>query len=134
MLMNVSAKDSRIKNFLPKEYKKAFDMQKTLLSIGSTGITRYLRFAKYKMVPFTLSTLCNNTAIVAIFRSSDSHVAMFLHVYVHDVYKMFEICKVYRGEFVPMGDASTWDRYEGAKVIANWTLRSATKGRPKSTH
>nr|XP_029147041.1 uncharacterized protein LOC112733035 [Arachis hypogaea] len=54
-------------------------------------------------------------------------------VYVHDVYKMSQICKVYRGEFVPMGDPSTWDRYEGAKVIANWTLRRATKGRPKST-
>nr|XP_029149619.1 uncharacterized protein LOC114925471 [Arachis hypogaea] len=55
-------------------------------------------------------------------------------VYVHDVYKMSEICKVYIGEFVPLGDPSTWDRYEGAKVIANWTLRRATKGRPKSTH
>ncbi|XP_020970320.1 uncharacterized protein LOC107621097 [Arachis ipaensis] len=54
-------------------------------------------------------------------------------VYVHDVYKMSEIYKVYRGEFVPMGDPSTWDRYEEAKVIANWTLRHATKGRPKST-
>ncbi|RYR27735.1 hypothetical protein Ahy_B01g051773 [Arachis hypogaea] len=41
--------------------------------------------------------------------------------------------QVYRGEFVPMGDPSTWDRYEGAKVIVNWTLRRATKGRPKST-
>ncbi|RYR15025.1 hypothetical protein Ahy_B04g071761 [Arachis hypogaea] len=55
-------------------------------------------------------------------------------VYVHDVYKMSEICKVYRDEFVPMGDPSTWNRYEGAKVIANCTLRRATKGRPKSTH
>ncbi|XP_016199126.1 uncharacterized protein LOC107640084 [Arachis ipaensis] len=40
-------------------------------------------------------------------------------VYVHDMYKMSEICKVYKGEFVPMGDPSTWDRYEGEKVIAN---------------
>ncbi|RYR24512.1 hypothetical protein Ahy_B02g058014 [Arachis hypogaea] len=32
-----------------------------------------------------------------------------------------------------MGDPSTWDRYEGAKVTANWTLRHVTKGRPKST-
>ncbi|RYR70937.1 hypothetical protein Ahy_A02g005241 isoform B [Arachis hypogaea] len=54
-------------------------------------------------------------------------------VYVHNVYKMSEICKVYRSEFVTMGDPSTWDRYEGAKVIANWTLRRVTKGRPKST-
>ncbi|XP_057760166.1 uncharacterized protein LOC130980512 [Arachis stenosperma] len=55
-------------------------------------------------------------------------------VHVHDVYKMSKICKVYRGEFVPIGDPSTWDRYEGAKVIANWTLRHTTKGRPKSTY
>ncbi|XP_072062276.1 uncharacterized protein [Arachis hypogaea] len=54
-------------------------------------------------------------------------------VYVHDVYKMSKICKVYRGEFVPMGDPSTWAPYEGAKVIANWTLRRTIKGRPKST-
>ncbi|RYR67441.1 hypothetical protein Ahy_A03g013802 [Arachis hypogaea] len=53
-------------------------------------------------------------------------------VYVHDVYKMYEICKVYRGEFVPMGDPSTWDRYKGTNVIANWTLRRVTKGRLKS--
>ncbi|XP_015948279.1 uncharacterized protein LOC107473237 [Arachis duranensis] len=54
-------------------------------------------------------------------------------VYVHDIYKMSKIYKVYRGEFVPMGDPSTCDRYEGAKVTTNWTLRHATKGRPKST-
>ncbi|XP_072087244.1 uncharacterized protein [Arachis hypogaea] len=54
-------------------------------------------------------------------------------VYVHDVYKMSKICKVYRGEFVPMGDPSAWDRYKGTKVIANWTLRHVTKRRPKST-
>ncbi|RYR08402.1 hypothetical protein Ahy_B05g076074 [Arachis hypogaea] len=44
---------------------------------------------------------------------------LYWQVYVHDVYKMSKICKVYRGEFVPMGDPSTWDRYEGAKVIPN---------------
>ncbi|RYR19465.1 hypothetical protein Ahy_B03g064240 [Arachis hypogaea] len=41
---------------------------------------------------------------------------------------------VYRGDFVPMGDPSTWAPYEGAKVIANCMLRRTTKGRPKSTH
>ncbi|XP_025670199.1 uncharacterized protein [Arachis hypogaea] len=55
-------------------------------------------------------------------------------VYVHDVYKMSKICNLYRGEFVLMGDQSTWHRYERAKVIANWTLRRVMKGRPKSTH
>ncbi|RYR41388.1 hypothetical protein Ahy_A08g037782 [Arachis hypogaea] len=53
-------------------------------------------------------------------------------VYMHDVYKMSKICKVYGGEFV-LGDPSTWARYEGVKVIANWTLWCTTKGRPKST-
>nr|XP_029147047.1 uncharacterized protein LOC114924970 [Arachis hypogaea] len=66
-------------------------------------------------------------------RVEESFRRLDWQVYVHNVYKMSEICKVYRGEFVPMGDPSTWDRYEGAKVIANWTLRRATKGRPKST-
>ncbi|RYR53204.1 hypothetical protein Ahy_A06g028202 [Arachis hypogaea] len=54
-------------------------------------------------------------------------------VYVHDVYKMFKICKVYRGEFISMGDPSTWSKYDRTKVNANWTLRCTTKGRPKST-
>ncbi|RYQ84898.1 hypothetical protein Ahy_B10g104406 [Arachis hypogaea] len=52
---------------------------------------------------------------------------------MHDVYKMSEIYKVYRGNFVPMDDPSTWVRYEGAKVIANWTLRCTKKGKSKST-
>ncbi|RYR10330.1 hypothetical protein Ahy_B05g078802 [Arachis hypogaea] len=39
-------------------------------------------------------------------------------VYVHDMYKISEICKIYRDEFVPMGDPSMWARYEGAKMIA----------------
>ncbi|XP_057755741.1 uncharacterized protein LOC130974919 [Arachis stenosperma] len=94
--------------FARRELKKAFDMQETLLSTGLTGEMRCLRFAKCKM-----------------------HLDW--QVYVHDVYKMSEICKVYRGEFIPMGDPSTWDIYEGAKVIANYTLRRATKGRLKST-
>ncbi|RYR03882.1 hypothetical protein Ahy_B06g083279 [Arachis hypogaea] len=49
-------------------------------------------------------------------------------VYVYDVYKMFEICKVYRGEFILMGEPSTWSKYDGTKVITNWTLRRTTKG------
>ncbi|RYR41543.1 hypothetical protein Ahy_A08g037938 [Arachis hypogaea] len=47
---------------------------------------------------------------------------------VYDMYKMSKIFKVYRGKFVPMGEPSTWPRYNGLKVIANWTLRRATKG------
>ncbi|RYR10936.1 hypothetical protein Ahy_B05g079419 isoform B [Arachis hypogaea] len=54
-------------------------------------------------------------------------------VYVYDVYKISKFYKVYRGVFVPMGDPSTWSRYDGANVITNWTLRHTAKGRPKST-
>ncbi|RYR29965.1 hypothetical protein Ahy_B01g054683 [Arachis hypogaea] len=54
-------------------------------------------------------------------------------VYVQGMYKMSKIYKVYRGEFVPMSDPSTWARYEGAKLMTNWTLRCTTKRRPKST-
>ncbi|RYQ95155.1 hypothetical protein Ahy_B08g090210 [Arachis hypogaea] len=45
--------------------------------------------------------------------------------------EMFEVREI--GEFVPMDDPSMWDRYKGAKMIANWTLRRTTKRRPKST-
>ncbi|RYR67981.1 hypothetical protein Ahy_A03g014453 [Arachis hypogaea] len=51
-----------------------------LSSIDSIGAMRCLRFGKCKMVPFTLLTLCNDTVIVAISRSSDSYVTTFLHV------------------------------------------------------
>ncbi|RYQ85727.1 hypothetical protein Ahy_B10g105314 isoform B [Arachis hypogaea] len=71
------------------------------------------------MVPFTMLTLRNDIAIVVISRLSNSYVGTSVHVY--------------RDEFVPMGDLSTWVRYKGAKVITNWTFRRATKGRPKST-
>ncbi|RYR58711.1 hypothetical protein Ahy_A05g024599 [Arachis hypogaea] len=104
---------------------------------------RCLRFVKFETILYTLLILCNNIVIEAISRLSNSHVATFLHValtsvligkYIHDMYKMSKICKVYRCEFVLMGDPSTWTRYEGAKVIANWTLRHVTKGRLKLIH
>ncbi|XP_016206790.1 uncharacterized protein LOC107647191 [Arachis ipaensis] len=55
------------------------------------------------------------------------------HVYVHDVYKMTEIRKVYRFEFSPLGDAETWSAYEGPTLVANPALRRTSKGRPKLT-
>ncbi|XP_029149699.1 uncharacterized protein [Arachis hypogaea] len=39
------------------------------------------------------------------------------HVYVHDVYKMTEVRKVYRFEFSPLGDAETWPAYEGPTLV-----------------
>ncbi|RYR59346.1 hypothetical protein Ahy_A05g025209 [Arachis hypogaea] len=55
------------------------------------------------------------------------------HVYVHDVYKMTEVHKVYRFEFSPLGDAETWPAYEGPTLVANPALRRTSKGRPKLT-
>ncbi|RYR39423.1 hypothetical protein Ahy_A09g044955 [Arachis hypogaea] len=112
-----------------EELKKAFNVQETLWPTDSTGATRCLRFTKCKIVPFTLLTFAQRHSGCGHFqveRLSCRHVlacctnqCLNWQVYVHDVYKMSENCKVYKGEFVPMGDPSTWDRYEGAKVIAN---------------
>ncbi|QHO56105.1 uncharacterized protein [Arachis hypogaea] len=55
------------------------------------------------------------------------------HVYVHDVYKMSEVRKVYKFEFSPLGDAETWPPYEGPTLVANPALRRTSKGRPKLT-
>ncbi|XP_057745636.1 uncharacterized protein LOC130963549 [Arachis stenosperma] len=54
-------------------------------------------------------------------------------LYVHDVYKMTEIRKVYRFEFTPLGDAETWPDYEGPTLVANPAMRRTSKGRPKLT-
>ncbi|XP_020989460.2 uncharacterized protein LOC107470969 [Arachis duranensis] len=54
-------------------------------------------------------------------------------LYVHDVYKMTEVRKVYRFEFTPLGDPDTWPAYEGPTLVANPALRRTSKGRPKLT-
>ncbi|XP_016162717.1 uncharacterized protein LOC107605365 [Arachis ipaensis] len=54
-------------------------------------------------------------------------------LYVHDVYKMTEVHKVYRFEFTPLGDPKTWPAYEGPTLVANPALRRTSKGRPKLT-
>ncbi|XP_025685692.1 uncharacterized protein [Arachis hypogaea] len=54
-------------------------------------------------------------------------------LYVHDVYKMTKVRKVYRFEFTPLGDPETWPAYEGPTLVANPTLRRTSKGRPKLT-
>ncbi|RYR24259.1 hypothetical protein Ahy_B02g057749 [Arachis hypogaea] len=40
-------------------------------------------------------------------------------LYVHEVYKMTEVRKVYRFEFTPLGDPETWPAYEGPKGTEN---------------
>ncbi|XP_016164395.1 uncharacterized protein LOC107606906 [Arachis ipaensis] len=54
-------------------------------------------------------------------------------LYVHDVYRMTETHKVYRFEFVPLGDVETWPAYYGPTLVANPALRRTLKGRPKLT-
>ncbi|XP_025664296.1 uncharacterized protein [Arachis hypogaea] len=54
-------------------------------------------------------------------------------LYVHDVYRMTKVRKVYRFEFVPLGDAETWPSYQGPTLVANPALKRTSKGRPKLT-
>ncbi|XP_015953842.1 uncharacterized protein LOC107478216 [Arachis duranensis] len=54
-------------------------------------------------------------------------------LYVHDVYKMTEVRKVYKFEFTPLGDPDTWPAYEGPTLVANPAQRRTSKGRPKLT-
>ncbi|RYR62108.1 hypothetical protein Ahy_A04g019466 [Arachis hypogaea] len=54
-------------------------------------------------------------------------------LYVNDVYKMIEVRKVYKFEFVPLGDPETWPSYPGPTLVANPDLRQTSKGDPKLT-
>ncbi|XP_057734837.1 uncharacterized protein LOC130950350 [Arachis stenosperma] len=51
--------------------------------------------------------------------------------YVHDVYRMEEIKKVYRARFKPLGNPTTWPVYQGPRHIPNPHLKRVSKGRPK---
>ncbi|XP_025611641.1 uncharacterized protein [Arachis hypogaea] len=53
--------------------------------------------------------------------------------YVHDVYRMEEIKKVYRARFKPLGNPATWPVYQGPRHIPNPHLKRVSKGRPKIT-
>ncbi|XP_027362454.1 uncharacterized protein LOC113870055 [Abrus precatorius] len=53
--------------------------------------------------------------------------------YVDDIYKITEICKVYKKEFGVIGNENTWQKYKGPKLCPNPTLKRIIKGRPKST-
>ncbi|XP_052114264.1 uncharacterized protein LOC107479457 [Arachis duranensis] len=54
-------------------------------------------------------------------------------VYVHDVYKMDQVRKVYRVRFRPLGNPTTWSMYNGPRFVPNPFLKRVTKGRPKMT-
>ncbi|RYQ99205.1 hypothetical protein Ahy_B07g087101 [Arachis hypogaea] len=54
-------------------------------------------------------------------------------VYVHDVYKMDQVQRVYRARFRPLENPTTWPVYCGPQFIGNSFLRQVTKGQPKMT-
>nr|XP_025625118.1 uncharacterized protein LOC112717245 [Arachis hypogaea] len=54
-------------------------------------------------------------------------------LYVHDVYKMDQVRRVYRARFRPLGNPTTWPGYDGPRFIPNPFLRRVTKGRPRMT-
>ncbi|XP_057733810.1 uncharacterized protein LOC130948981 [Arachis stenosperma] len=54
-------------------------------------------------------------------------------LYVHDVYKMDQVRRVYRARFRPLGNPTTWPAYNGPRFMPNSFLRRVTKGRPRIT-
>ncbi|RYR25645.1 hypothetical protein Ahy_B02g059515 [Arachis hypogaea] len=54
-------------------------------------------------------------------------------VYVHDVYKMDQVRRVYRARFRPLGNPTTWPSYNGPRFVPNPYLRRVSKGRPRMT-
>ncbi|RYQ91450.1 hypothetical protein Ahy_B09g097327 [Arachis hypogaea] len=54
-------------------------------------------------------------------------------VYVHDVYKMDQIRRVYRARFRSLGNPTTCPSYSGPRFVPNPYLRRVAKGRPRMT-
>ncbi|RYR21492.1 hypothetical protein Ahy_B03g066798 [Arachis hypogaea] len=54
-------------------------------------------------------------------------------VYVHYVFKMDQVRRVYRARFRPLGNLTTWPSYNGPRFVPNPYLRRVSKGRPRMT-
>ncbi|XP_016195870.1 uncharacterized protein LOC107636914 [Arachis ipaensis] len=54
-------------------------------------------------------------------------------LYVHDVYKMDQVRRVYRTRFRPLENPTTWPVYHGPRFVGNPFLRWVSKGRPRMT-
>ncbi|XP_057721350.1 uncharacterized protein LOC130935565 [Arachis stenosperma] len=54
-------------------------------------------------------------------------------VYVHEVYKMDQVRRVYRARFRPLGNPTMWPVYSGPRFVPNPNMRRANKGRPRMT-
>ncbi|RYR33864.1 hypothetical protein Ahy_A10g048522 [Arachis hypogaea] len=55
-------------------------------------------------------------------------------LYVHDIYKIDQLQRVYRARFRPLGNPTTWPVYHGPRFVGNLFLRRVSKGRPKMTY
>ncbi|XP_072063922.1 uncharacterized protein [Arachis hypogaea] len=53
--------------------------------------------------------------------------------YVHEVYTMGEIRKVYKTRFRPIGNPTIWPVHQGPRLVPNPHLKRVTKGHPKKT-
>ncbi|RYR15807.1 hypothetical protein Ahy_B04g072752 [Arachis hypogaea] len=54
-------------------------------------------------------------------------------VYVHDVYKMDQVRRVYRARFRPLENPTTWPTYNYPQFVPNPYLRCVIKGYPRMT-
>ncbi|XP_057740107.1 uncharacterized protein LOC130957256 [Arachis stenosperma] len=54
-------------------------------------------------------------------------------VYVHDMYKMDQVRRIYRVRFRPLGNPTTWPAYNGPRFVPNPYLRQVTIGCPWMT-
>ncbi|XP_029146891.1 uncharacterized protein [Arachis hypogaea] len=54
-------------------------------------------------------------------------------VYVHEVYKMDQLRRLYRARFRPLGNPTTWPAYNGPRFVPNPYLRIVAKGRLRMT-
>ncbi|XP_057760419.1 uncharacterized protein LOC130980792 [Arachis stenosperma] len=54
-------------------------------------------------------------------------------VYVHEVYKMDQVRRVYRARFRPLGNPTMWPVYSGPRFVPNPNMRRVNKGRPRMT-
>ncbi|XP_057756302.1 uncharacterized protein LOC130975534 [Arachis stenosperma] len=62
-----------------------------------------------------------------------AHSRLNWAAYVHEVYRMSEVFKVYSNGFVPPIPEGLWPPYAGPTIIPDPNMRRAREGRPKAT-
>ncbi|RYR40175.1 hypothetical protein Ahy_A09g045875 [Arachis hypogaea] len=99
---------------------------------------KYLRYARCQVGLSMQLTYATVVATVVNSRLTEFRVDMCLlvldwQVYVHDVYKMDQVRRVYMAMFRPLGNPATWPAYHGLQFVGNPFLRRVAKGCPKMT-